>query len=152
MGFALIENQTGCKLKCLRIDNGGKYLSHAFATLCDEIGIRNEFSPPYMHPQNGVVAQCMNRTIQEQVHSMLSMAGLSDGFWDKELINVVHLIYHVPCVALDFKVLREVWTGLPPSYGHLCVFGYEAYVHVPKQKHNKLDGSKNQEMYFLGIL
>ena len=31
----LVENQTGKKLKCLRIVNGGEYVSKAFLDFCD---------------------------------------------------------------------------------------------------------------------
>ena len=59
---ALVETQTGCKLKCLRTDNGGEFMSYAFTTLCDEKGIRRQLSAPYTPHQNGV-AERMNRTI-----------------------------------------------------------------------------------------
>ena len=145
---ALVETQTGCKLKCLRTDNGGEFMSYAFTTLCDEKGIRRELSAPYTPPQNGV-AECMNRTIQEKVRSLLSMAGLSDAFWAEAVMTVVHLINRAPSVPLGFKVPEEVWTGSPPLYGHLCVFGCEAYVHVPKEKRSKLD-PKSKKCIFLG--
>ena len=145
---ALVETQTGCKLKCLRTDNGGEFMSYAFTTLCDEKGIWRELSAPYTPPQNGV-AECMNRTIQEKVRSLLSMAGLSDAFWAKAVMTAVHLINCAPSVSLGFKVPEEVWTGSPPLYGHLRVFGCEAYVHVPKEKCSKLD-PKSKKCIFLG--
>ena len=145
---ALVETQTGCKLKCLRTDNGGEFMSHAFTTLCAEKGIRRELSAPYTPPQNGV-AERMNRTIQEKVRSMLSMAGLLDAFWAEAVMTAVHLINRSPSVPLGFMVPEEVWTGLPPSYGHLRVFGCEAYVHVLKEKRSKLD-PKSKRCVFLG--
>ncbi|MCO5595417.1 hypothetical protein L7F22_049459 [Adiantum nelumboides] len=72
---ALVENQTGCKLKCLHTDNGGEFMSHALNNLCVEKGIRHELSAPYTPPQNGV-AEHMNKIIQEKRRNMLSMAGL----------------------------------------------------------------------------
>ena len=37
---ALAENQTGCKLKCIRSDKGGELTNYDFANLCNENGIK----------------------------------------------------------------------------------------------------------------
>ena len=76
--LALVENQTRKKLKCLRSDNGGEYLSREFTTFCEK-GIKRELPAPHNPPQNGV-AERANRTIQERTLSMLSQAGLTHGF------------------------------------------------------------------------
>ena len=64
-------------------------------------------------------------------------------------MTAMHLINRAPSVPLGFKVPEEVWTGSPPSYGHLRVFDCEAYVHVPKEKRSKLD-PKSKKCIFLG--
>jgi hypothetical protein len=33
----------------------------------------------------------------------------------------------------------EAWIGKNPSLQHLCIFGFEAYTHVPKEKRSKFD-------------
>ena len=38
--LALVENQTGKKLKILRSDNGGEYVSKEFLDYCRQRGIR----------------------------------------------------------------------------------------------------------------
>ena len=62
----MVENQINKKLKCLRSDNGGEYMSNAFQEFCDSKGIKRELPPSYNPPRNGV-AKHMNRTIQEKV-------------------------------------------------------------------------------------
>lgn len=57
-----MENQSGRKLKDLRSDNGGEYISKEFADFCAKKGIKWEFTAPYTLAQNGV-SECMNRTI-----------------------------------------------------------------------------------------
>lgn len=37
---ALAENQTGCKIKCIRSNRGGEFTLDEFADLCDELGIK----------------------------------------------------------------------------------------------------------------
>ena len=104
----LVETQTGKKIKCLRSDNGGEYVSKPFQDFCDLKGIKRELTAPYNPPQNGV-AERMNRTIQEKVRSMLSNASLPNGFWAEALATAVHLINRSPNKVLDTKVPEEIW-------------------------------------------
>ena len=67
---AYVENQTNFKIKTLRSDNGGEYISKEFNELCSEKGISRQFTLPYSPPQNGV-AERMNRSILESTCSML---------------------------------------------------------------------------------
>jgi hypothetical protein len=47
---ALVENQTGMKIRVLRTNNGGEYTSKEFNDLCVGEGIRRELNIPY-NPQ-----------------------------------------------------------------------------------------------------
>ena len=69
--FSSVENHSGKKVKALRSDNGGEYISKEFADFCVEKGIKREYTAPYTPVQNGV-AEHMNHTIQERLMSMLS--------------------------------------------------------------------------------
>ena len=51
---ALVENQTGKKIKVLRSDNGGEYTSNEFRDFCRQEGIRRQKTVPYNPQQNGV--------------------------------------------------------------------------------------------------
>ena len=44
---ALIENASGKKIKILRSDNGGEYISNDFLHICSESGIQIQHSIPY---------------------------------------------------------------------------------------------------------
>ena len=61
---AMVENQTGKKLKCLRSDNGGEYTSRDVQSSLKAKGVVHETTIPYTPEQNGV-AERMNRTIME---------------------------------------------------------------------------------------
>jgi transposase InsO family protein len=61
---ALVENQTGKKIKVLRSDNGGEYTSKEFDTFCRQARIKKELTVPYNPQQNGV-AERKNRSIIE---------------------------------------------------------------------------------------
>ena len=72
---ALVEIETGKKLKCLRSDNGGEYCSREFDRYCSEHGIRREKTVPRTPQENGV-SERMNRTIMERARCMRLHAGL----------------------------------------------------------------------------
>ncbi|MCO5562552.1 hypothetical protein L7F22_016180 [Adiantum nelumboides] len=141
-----VENQSGKKLKCLRTDNGGEYVSKAFQDFCESKGIKQELIAPYNPSQNGVVER-MNRTIQEKVSSMLSIAQLPNGFWVEAVATSVHLINRSPSLVLEKDSMVEMlWSG---KGQHLKVFGCEMYDHAPKEYRNKLE-PKNKKCIFLG--
>ena len=52
---ALVEKQSGCSIKTLRLDRGGEFNSNEFNIFCEENDIRRELTAPYSLEQNGVV-------------------------------------------------------------------------------------------------
>lgn len=59
---ALVENEIGQRMRSLRSDNGGEYVSNSFKELCAKEGIRREFISPH-NPQQNVVAERKNKII-----------------------------------------------------------------------------------------
>ena len=43
----------------------------------------------------------------------------------------------------------EAWVGKRPSLTHLRVFGCDSFVHIPKERRQKLD-SKSEKCIFIG--
>ncbi|GKA23616.1 retrovirus-related pol polyprotein from transposon TNT 1-94 [Tanacetum coccineum] len=116
---ALVERQTGKKLKCIRSDNGGEYIG-PFDAYCREHGIQHQKTPPKTPQLNGL-AERMNRTLVERVRCLLSHAGLPASFWGEALNTAVHVINLTLCVPLRFDVPDRVWSGKDVSYNHLRV-------------------------------
>ena len=52
---ALVENQTGKKIKVPRSDNGGESVDREFVDFCGSEGIQRQFTVPYTPQHNGVV-------------------------------------------------------------------------------------------------
>ncbi|KAL0448056.1 UNVERIFIED_CONTAM: Retrovirus-related Pol polyprotein from transposon TNT 1-94 [Sesamum latifolium] len=75
-----IENQTGRKIKALRSDQGGEYLSGEFIDYLKENGILSQWTPPGTPQFNGV-AERRNRTLLDMIRSMMSCAELPPSFW-----------------------------------------------------------------------
>ncbi|GKA65380.1 putative RNA-directed DNA polymerase [Tanacetum coccineum] len=118
---ALVERQTGKKLKCIRSDNGGEYIG-PFDAYCREHGIQHQKTPPKTPQLNGL-AERMNRTLVKRV-------------------------FEYGGVAFTCRVPDIVWSGKDVSYHHLRVFGCKASVHIPKDERSKLD-AKNKPCVFL---
>ena len=52
---ALVENEENIKIKCIRSDNGGEFISNEFNKFCETHGIKRNFSAAKTPQQNGVV-------------------------------------------------------------------------------------------------
>jgi hypothetical protein len=63
----------------------------------------------------------MNRTIQEQIVSMVHHSGLTDGFSDEALLIAMHIINMSPSRLLGSKIPQELWTGRKSDYGKLWI-------------------------------
>jgi transposase InsO family protein len=87
---ALVENQTSKKIKTLRSDNGGEFVSKKFDNFLHECGIQRQTSAPYTPQQNGV-ANRTNRTIMECARSMILAQALDLEFWAEAVNTAVYI-------------------------------------------------------------
>ena len=61
-----VENHRNKKIKFLRSDHGGEYLSHEFGTHLRKCGIVSQLTPPGTPQRNGV-SKRRNRTLLDMV-------------------------------------------------------------------------------------
>ncbi|KAI3524132.1 hypothetical protein L1887_02784 [Cichorium endivia] len=122
------------KIKMLRFDRGGEYLSIEFLDYLKECGIVSQLSPPRTPWLNGV-AERRNRTLLDMVRSMMSRASLPIHFWGYALETAAHILNLVPTKKVA-KTPHEMWTGKAPSLAHVKVWGCEAFVR--RETHDKL--------------
>ena len=128
---ALVENQTGRKIKKLRTDNGLEFCETDFNEFCAEQGVARHKTLVGTPQQNGV-AERINRTLLERARCMLSHAGLwhRRDFWAEAVSTACYLVNRSPHSSIDFKISEEVWSGNPVDYSVLKVVGSPAYVHA----------------------
>ena len=143
-----VERSRDKKLKTLRSDNGGEYISEEFESYLRKDGIAHQRTIRKTPEQNGV-AERMNRTLVEVVRSMLSESSLPKKFWAEALATATYLRNRSPTKAVEGMTPIEAWSGEKPNVTHLRVFGSTCYSHIPKDERKKLD-SKAQEAIFLG--
>jgi transposase InsO family protein len=73
---AEVENQLERKIKWLKSDRSGEYLSSDFSEFCVEHGIIHERTLPYSPQSNGITER-KNCTLTELANTMLEKVGLS---------------------------------------------------------------------------
>jgi transposase InsO family protein len=123
---AMVELESGCKLKALRSDNGGEYLSTAFKHFVNADGMRHDLTIPHTPQQNGV-AERVNRTIVEALITMLHESGLPTSLWAEAAMHFASTKNLLPHAALKGDVPARVWSGKSPSHLALHPFGCAAF-------------------------
>ena len=145
---SLVEKSSGHKVKKLRTDNGGEYVSTEFENFLKKEGIEHQYTIPKTPEQNGV-SERFNRTLIEKVRSMLADSELPHSFWAEALSTAAYLVNRSPTKTLDDKTPFEAWYRKKPNVNHLRVFGCLTYIHIPKDERKKLD-PKAKRCIFLG--
>ena len=74
------KNNRNKKIKFLRSDRGGEYLSYEFGLHLKQCGIVSQLTPPRTPQRNGV-SERRNRTLLDMVRSMMSLTDLPLSFW-----------------------------------------------------------------------
>jgi hypothetical protein len=145
---AFVENLADCKIKTLRDDKGGEYMSKEFDDFLAGAGIARQHTVRNEPHQNGV-AERANRTIAERVTAMLSESNLPASFWGHGVSALVHVRNRSPTTSLDGEIPYTCFYGKKPDVSHFRVFGCTAYVHVQKDQRKGLS-PHTQKCVFIG--
>jgi IS30 family transposase len=119
---ALTENQTGKRLKVVRSDRGGDFISWNFKELCDKHGIKRKYAIPRTPQQNGVVER-QNRSVQKMERSMMNERNIPQTYWVEEIHTIVHILNKSYLIPHSDKTPYELWFGRPASIKHFKFFG-----------------------------
>ncbi|KAE8705938.1 hypothetical protein F3Y22_tig00110415pilonHSYRG00197 [Hibiscus syriacus] len=106
---ARVELDSGNKIKCFRIDNGGEYTSEEFDDFCRKEGIKRQFTMVNT-PQQNRVAERMNRTLLERTRTMLRDTNVEKSFWAEAVNIACYLVNRAPSTAIELKTPMEMWT------------------------------------------
>jgi transposase InsO family protein len=134
---ALVENQTGRKIKVLRSDNGGVYTSSAFKEFCVYSGIKRELTGSYNPQQNGVSER--NRSIVGAAKAMLHDQDFPVFLWVEACNTAVYLQNRSSHKVLGRMTLEEAFMRKRPEVSHIRIFGCLVYCHVPTERRTKLE-------------
>jgi transposase InsO family protein len=145
---ALTENQTGKRLKVVRSDRGGEFMSSDFKEFCDKHGIKREYTIPGTPQQNGVVER-QNRTVQQMARSMMNEKNIGQTYWVEAIHTTIHILNKAHLRPHSDKTPYELWYGRPASIKHFKVFGSKCYIKNNNENLGKYD-DRADEGIFLG--
>jgi hypothetical protein len=109
-------------------------------------GIKRELTTPYNPQQNGV-AERKNRTIMDALKTMIHDQDLPMCLWAEAAMATVYVQNRLSHSALGFKTPEEMFTGKKPEVSHLKIFGCPVFIHIPKEKRNKLEPSGKKGIF-----
>ncbi|MCO5573696.1 hypothetical protein L7F22_027470 [Adiantum nelumboides] len=135
---AHVEKESGHQVKAVHSDHGSEFTSHQFVDYCARFGIRRELSNVGTPSKNGMVER-KNWRIVEMGRTMLEHRDLPRYLWAESVATAVHILNRAPTSTVPQATLYEVYFGRKPSIAHLCIFGYDAYAHIPKKDRSKFD-------------
>ena len=121
-----MENHRNKKIKFLRSDRGGEYLSYEFGLHLKQCGIVSQLTPPGTPQHNGVFEH-HNRTLLDIVQSMMFLTDLPISFWDHALETTAFTLNRAPSKSVE-TMPYELWFGKKPKLSFLKVWGCNAYV------------------------
>ena len=92
---ALVENQSWHRIKILKTNRGGEYVSNEFLNFCKTHGIQKQFTTRYTPQQNGI-AERNNITIMEMARIMLEAKHLPNEYWGEAVATAVYIMNRCP--------------------------------------------------------
>ncbi|MBI0383116.1 transposase family protein, partial [Streptomyces albiflaviniger] len=140
-----VENHRNKKIKFLRSDRGGEYLSYEFGMHLKKCEIVSQLTPPGTPQRNGV-SEHRNRTLLDMVRSMMSLTDLPLSFWGYALETAAFTLNRAPCKSVE-TTPYELWHNKKPKLSFLKVWGCDAYVKVLQP--DKLE-PKAEKCVFIG--
>nr|GEW03509.1 retrovirus-related Pol polyprotein from transposon TNT 1-94 [Tanacetum cinerariifolium] len=146
--IAEIENLVEKKVKIIRCDNGTEFKNKVMNELCEEKGIKREYSVARTPQQNGV-AERRNKTLNEATRTMLADSKLPTPFWAEAVSNSYYVQNWVPVVKPHFKTPYELFKGRSPTLSFMIPFGCHISILNTLEQLGKFDG-KLDEWIFVG--
>jgi hypothetical protein len=104
-----VENHRNKKIKFLRSDRGGEYLSYEFGLHLKQCGIVSQLTPPGTPQRNGV-SERRNRTLLDMVRSIMSLTDLPLSFWGYALETAAFTLNRAPSKSVE-TTPYELWFG-----------------------------------------
>ncbi|KAJ9559858.1 hypothetical protein OSB04_005018 [Centaurea solstitialis] len=140
-----VQDQLDKRIKFLRSDRGGEYLSDEFDNHLMECGIVSQLTPPYTPQMNGV-SERRNRTLLDMVQTMMCHSTLPMSFWGHALETAAHILNRAPTKSVE-KTPYELWKGKKPNISFLKIWGCEVYVKRPTSEKLR---PKSDKCFFVG--
>jgi hypothetical protein len=143
----LLRQRDGTRVKTLRSDRGGKYLSEEFDKYLQEQGIELQLTV-HDSPQQNSVAERLNRTLVDHARAMLLARDLPKNLWAEAVDYATWLKNRLPSRAIPDHKPYKLLHGRRPSLALAHEFGCPVYFHVTEG--GKLE-ARAEEAVFVGV-
>jgi hypothetical protein len=77
--------------------------------------------------------------IMEAMKTMIHDQDLPMCLWAEAAMEVVYVQNRLSHSALGLKNPEEMFTGKKLEVSHLKIFGFPIFIHIPKEKRNKME-------------
>ena len=131
-----VENGYDHKLKTLRTNRDGEFLSQNFSNFCEEEGIKRQLTTLCTLQQDGVVYR-KNRIIMYTTRSLLKSMQILKIFWGEAMRHAVYLLNRLPTKTLDTCIPYEAWFNKTPHFEYLTVIPKEREIEIEKETKNR---------------
>ena len=122
-----LEKEIGKRLKFLRSDRGGEFISNEFNNFCIERGIKRQVSAPGTSEKNEI-AERRNRSIMDCARTLMIEKNVAIKYWKEAISTVVHTLNWIQLKKDSDKNPYELWYGYKPNASYLKVFGRKCYI------------------------
>ena len=111
----------------MRSENRSEFKNTRTDELCDEFGIRHQFSAKYTPQSNGLVER-KNRTLIDMARSMLSEYNVSHSFWAEAINTACYYSNRLYCHPMIEKTPYEPLNRRKSNVAYFWVFGCKCYI------------------------
>ena len=131
------------KVKCIRSDNGGEFISSKFKSILRENQIKHQTCAPYSPHQNGT-AERAGLSLFSMARCLLIDDKLPKMLWTYAVMTAAYIRNRCFNDRLG-KTPYEALTGLRPNLNSMHVFGSVCYAYIQNPK--KLDPRSRQGIF-----
>jgi hypothetical protein len=133
-------------VRTLRTDNGLEFANREMQELTHQYGIRHQRTLSYTPEQNGS-AERDSRTLMEAARTLLDASKFEPRFWAEVVNTVVRVLNLKGTSSVKGTTPHELWIQKEPRINDLRIFGEEVFIHIPKQKRQKLDAKAKRGFF-----
>jgi hypothetical protein len=83
----------------------------------------------------------------EVMKTMIHDQDLPMCLWAEAAMEIAYVQNRLSHSALGLKTPEEMFTGKKPEVSHLKIFGCPVFIHIPKEKRNKLEPSRKKGIF-----
>ena len=126
--LAWLSTQYNAKVKCLRSDRGGEYLSDEFVKHLKKAGTTRKLTV-HDTPEHNGIAERLNRTLLEKIRAMLHDSDLPKFLWAEAAQHAVYLKNRTWTRTIGDTTPYELLNKSKPYLGNLQPWGCKVRVH-----------------------